>query len=1067
QFRDKDGKYSRIPNAVSKAVNTETGEEFIFKMDAEGNIPHLQLPSGTYKLSIVSVPEEFSEGKRLDLSYTETVTIEETSRAKGWKVTVKELPADEEPEVEKWQFGARLSFRNLSGKNYESLEKTDKPWKSVTGAVIKITNSETNKVYEFVTNESGSHQLVETGKYTIELVSVPEELKDKFEWPEAKEIEIKGSSFFGFNVVEKIPTIDVSLNTQYMDLDRNFSRIPNAVSKAVNTETGEEFIFKMDAEGNIPHLQLPSGTYKLSIVSVPEEFAEGKRLDLSYTETLTIEENSRAKGWKVTVKELPEVEKGYVTHGIYIDGKRQDVQNGKTPEESLPEELRNLNVKLTKVDDSSIVYEGALGPWRGSEGYPVSKNFDLKGIPTGEYKIEISGFDAENSKYKIVRGKENPLIDGEIIIVTTKTANHFVHFITSDIVPQEPGKDKPIVPENYVLVEFLEGENGTIAETETTKYWVNPEAGKTVADVAKPTVTPEENWKHTGWDKEDTTAITEALTVTAQYKAKVVTEDPNDEDYVKVSFETTRGKVEGTAEYWVLKDEQVEFEVPTVNMDDVENYTFKSWDPAIKASYSEDTVHNATFTYTGEDIVSQPGEERPDVPENFVLVEFKEGEHGTLEGTTKYWVNPEAGKTVADVAKPTVTPEENWKHTGWNKEDTTAITEALTVTAQYKAKVVTEDPNDEDYVKVSFETTRGKVEGTAEYWVLKDEQVEFEVPTVNMDDVENYTFKSWDPAIKASYSEDTVHNATFTYTGEDIVSQPGEDRPDVPENFVLVEFKEGEHGTLDGATKYWVNPEAGKTLADVAKPTVTPEENWKHTGWNKEDTTVITEDLEVTAQYEENDNVKYEPETDPIVKEPGEPTTEEEVIDKVRIPDYPEDKEAPKITVENPEDLPDGNTPGEYEVPVIVEYPDGSKDKTTVTVIVKDKPAPEKSKTPIVDKITEGDDKITGGGEPGSDIIVELPDGTKIPGKVDENGKWEVEIPADKKLNKDDKIKVVQKEKGKLISNTIEVIVNGKEAKKPSTVNPRTGDAGVMMTSVITVLSVVAYVFTRKLKKED
>ncbi|MGY3776694.1 hypothetical protein, partial [Helcococcus sueciensis] len=195
QFRDKDGKYSRIPNAVSKAVNTETGEEFIFKMDAEGNIPYLKLPSGTYKLSIVSVPEDFSEGKRLDLSYTETVTIEETSRAKGWKVTVKE-----------------------------------------------------------------------------------------------------------------IPTIDVSLNTQFRDKDGKYSRIPNAVSKAVNTETGEEFIFKMDAEGNIPHLQIPSGTYKLSIVSVPEEFSEGKRLDLSYTETVTIEETSRAKGWKVTVKEIPTID---------------------------------------------------------------------------------------------------------------------------------------------------------------------------------------------------------------------------------------------------------------------------------------------------------------------------------------------------------------------------------------------------------------------------------------------------------------------------------------------------------------------------------------------------------------------------------------------------------------------------------------------------------------------------------------------------------------------------------------------------------------------------------------
>ena len=298
------------------------------------------------------------------------------------------------------------------------------------------------------------------------------------------------------------------------------------------------------------------------------------------------------------------------------------------------------------------------------------------------------------------------------------------------------------------------------------------------------------------------------------------------------------------------------------------------------------------------------------------------------------------------------------------------------------------------------------------------------------------------------------------------------------------------------------------------------------------------------------DNEKYEPETDPIVKEPGEPTTEEEVIDKVTIPDYPEDKEGPKITVKNPDDLPDGNTPGEYDIPVIVEYPDGSEDETTVTVIVKDKenvtltfdpnggtwsdnttdnkyvetklgsivdileaptregykflfwkgseyqpgdkyevvgnhtfvaqweaePAPEKSKTPTVDKITEGDDKITGEGEPGSDIVVELPDGTVIPGKVDENGNWTVEVPKDKELKKDDVIKVVQKEKGKTPSDAVTAKVIGKttpikpEAPSPSTKGEvaKTGDTSyiALATGLLSLAIAGALLVNRKRDEE-
>lgn len=106
--------------------------------------------------------------------------------------------------------------------------------------------------------------------------------------------------------------------------------------------------------------------------------------------------------------------------------------------------------------------------------------------------------------------------------------------------------------------------------------------------------------------------------------------------------------------------------------------------------------------------------------------------------------------------------------------------------------------------------------------------------------------------------------------------------------------------------------------------------------------------------------------------------------------------------------------------------------------------------------------------------MVELPDGTKVPGKVDKDGNWEVEVPADKPLKANDRIKVVQTGKGKTASNIVEVVVSKKASQKvdekvtekPGKSTPKTGDAGMMLTSAMTLLSAAAYVFTKE-RKED
>ena len=76
----------------------------------------------------------------------------------------------------------------------------------------------------------------------------------------------------------------------------------------------------------------------------------------------------------------------------------------------------------------------------------------------------------------------------------------------------------------------------------------------------------------------------------------------------------------------------------------------------------------------------------------------------------------------------------------------------------------------------------------------------------------------------------------------------------------------------------------------------------------------------------------YKPMIDPVEIPFGEAPTEEDIKNAISMPDdYPEEWEKPVITVDV-STLPDGKTPGDYEVVVEVAYPDESKDVIKVPV---------------------------------------------------------------------------------------------------------------------------------------
>ena len=668
------------------------------------------------------------------------------------------------------------------------------------------------------------------------------------------------------------------------------------------------------------------------------------------------EDNALATATKIT-KDLT-----YTAQYTGLD----DIIPDTTPDDDTDKPDRYVTVKFLPGDHGTL--GGTTKYYVNPKADPVKTMNDITEptvTPNTNYEVDTPKWkDASNVElYKTT----------EIKTDLTYTAQYK---FTKDVVPQGPGEGKPVVPDNYVKVTFKEGEYGVISASQTTIYWVKPDKEVTLT---APAVTANVDYKHVAWtykvnDQDKTTSGADATTsvkdtfavgtdITAQYKKKVVPgpDQPNvpgttnpDNEYVKVEFVAKdHGKIKDgeTKEYWVLKDETVELKTPAVEAKT--NYAFKEWKEPVQTSYSKDTTHNAVFAYTGENVVPQkPGDEKPDVPADFVQVIFNQGTNGTIANTETitYWVNP---KVKVTVTAPKVEANDGYKHVTWTygpKEETNLqsvtdkFTEKTTITAKYLKKVLkeepttdkdayvevkfnaesngklpedkivksywvlkdtpvtlteptvtanpgwkfikydpavktsysqdtehkaqykkiieTKDPKDKDYVKVTFDPGKQgsiKAGSNAEIWVLKDETIDPTAITPQLEVKTGYAFKEWTPVVQTSYSEDTKHVASYTYNGKDVVPQkPGEDKPNVPNNFVKVTFVAGEHGSIANTETYifWVNPAKEVTLN---APKVTANADYKQMAWTygtKEETnlqsvtdTFTEKETTITAKY--------------------------------------------------------------------------------------------------------------------------------------------------------------------------------------------------------------------------
>jgi len=82
------------------------------------------------------------------------------------------------------------------------------------------------------------------------------------------------------------------------------------------------------------------------------------------------------------------------------------------------------------------------------------------------------------------------------------------------------------------------------------------------------------------------------------------------------------------------------------------------------------------------------------------------------------------------------------------------------------------------------------------------------------------------------------------------------------------------------------------------------------------------------------DNSKYDAIAGSISMGKKDKISEKDFTNAIHIPNYPSDKGYPLITVDHPEQIPDGHKIGDHGVAVTVKYSDGSEDHVIVTVHV-------------------------------------------------------------------------------------------------------------------------------------
>ncbi|MDU2293006.1 MAG: S-layer homology domain-containing protein [Peptococcus niger] len=454
--------------------------------------------------------------------------------------------------------------------------------------------------------------------------------------------------------------------------------------------------------------------------------------------------------------------------------------------------------------------------------------------------------------------------------------------VVNNVIPKVDENTKK--PDGYVMVTFeIEGKGGTIADGETTVYYVNPKQDVTIP---QPDTIADTGYMFDKWDK-DTKTPTKYLdetTVKGSFKSqKDIIPATNDdgtkndkpEGYVTLTFDKgANGKeITGETVYYVNPKADPAKTLSEIKKPEVKAATGwkqkadpDAWDTPDTFEIKADKTVKAQYEPI-EDVIPQEKEDGTDKPDGYISVTFSTETNGVIEDSTKktkvVYVNPNKAVVLNDKA-PTVTANTGFEFAGWDTQIEKQIQykDKDVIKAKYNAigDVIPQEETDGSdkpagYLTVTFvKGDHGELSGKTVYYVKPSTEVTVPAPAVTP--ASGWKHKGWDKDLTQTFTEDTTITAQYD-SFDDIIPATNDDGTEntKPDDYVTVTFDKGDHGNLAGQTVYYVNPTAGKTLADVTHPTIKPATGFMSAGWDPEDTTPITGDITVTAQYQSKNDV--------------------------------------------------------------------------------------------------------------------------------------------------------------------------------------------------------------------
>lgn len=362
---------------------------------------------------------------------------------------------------------------------------------------------------------------------------------------------------------------------------------------------------------------------------------------------------------------------------------------------------------------------------------------------------------------------------------------------------------------------------------------------------------------------------------------KNIIPDPEEipEGYVSVTFTNDNGLyLEGTQNYAVKKNSNVKLsDLKWPNIGEHLGYEFVSWDQEKTLEIKDQDIVVKASSKAIDDVI--PNDGNHEKPKDYVKVDFKTDGNGSLSGQLSYFVNPTKEVTL-DI--PKASPNTGFEFEAWDHDASMPSVYRVdtTITAYFNELNDVSTELVEGYVEVSF-VTQGEggsiMDGQfTKFYVNPEKEVILPPPSLNVEI--GYLFNGWDfDTIQfVQYKENKIVTGTFAKL-PDVIPEVDENgnMNDKPHGYVEVIFEKGDHGDLEGITKYYVNPKAGKTLAEIAHPKIVAKTDYKVKGWDTDDKTVINNNLIVTALYEKIEKADPKPQEPKDPPQPSNPSSTE------------------------------------------------------------------------------------------------------------------------------------------------------------------------------------------------